>query len=236
MYKYSELVHNTEAAEVVLPILFSIIDKPESVLDVGCGIGTWLHVFKNQGVQEVFGIDGDYVDGEMLSKYIDQNEFQALDLEKSFDLDKKFDLVISLEVAEHLNEYTAHIFVDSICRHSDIILFSAAIPGQGGQNHINEQWPEYWARIFQKHGYVFLDPIRPLIWEDSRVDFWYRQNIFLVVKEEHLLSKRFPVSHKALVHPELLGKLVESYGKQLDILNKRLEIHPLKRWIKLLIS
>ena len=45
--------------------------------------------------------------------------------------------------------------VATITKHGDAVLFSAAIPGQGGQDHLNEQWPEYWQKKFEVNGYYF---------------------------------------------------------------------------------
>jgi SAM-dependent methyltransferase len=172
----------------------------ESVLDVGCGLGTWLTVFLEKGVREVCGIDGDYVDRSKLQ--IPENYFLATDLRKPFELGRKFDLVLSLEVAEHLPKYSAESFVSSLCRHSDRIVFSAAIPGQGGQNHLNEQWIGFWEFFFQKNGFHLVDAIRPKIWNEAAVDVWYRQNMFLFVREDVLIQSNMPVQ-MAEIHPAL---------------------------------
>lgn len=204
-YIHSENVHNTQSADIIVPLILNLL-QIESVLDVGCGIGTWTHVFKKKGVKAVFGVDGDYVDRELLFKYIDQSEFYAVDLELPFTLDKKFDLVLSLEVAEHLKETSADNFIDSICKHADTVLFSAAIPGQGGQNHINEQWPTYWIEKFAKNGYRVYDPIRPLIWNNPQIDIWYRQNILLFSKQELNLPEPNMLN---VVSPDLWNQKVE---------------------------
>jgi SAM-dependent methyltransferase len=197
LYVHEELVHNKRAARAVLPHVFQFI-KPASVLDVGCGLGTWLSVCEELGVRDCLGIDGDYVDMKKLA--IPLAQFRTFDLRKAFNLSKKFDLVISLEVAEHLPESSADDFVKSLVAHGDTILFSAAIPGQGGQNHINEQWPEYWQSKFNQHGFYFHDVIRPEIWADPAIDIWYRQNMFMVKREKP--SSRFVLS---AVHPELFN-------------------------------
>jgi len=127
-------------------------------------------------------------------------------------LNRKYDLAISLEVAEHLPEQFADLFVKTLILHSDIILFSAAIPGQGGQNHLNEQWPDYWIEKFSKHGYFFHDLIRPLIWNNKKVDYWYKQNTFLVTKKCSLKK----IEH--YIHPDLFGSKVE----KLENLNRRM--------------
>ncbi|MDR7127720.1 SAM-dependent methyltransferase [Algoriphagus sp. 4150] len=182
-YVHNEKVHNTEASSIIIPEIIKWI-KPRSVLDVGCGIGTWLNIFSQFGVKDLMGIDGDYVDRDLLYKHIDSDDFKSCDLEKPFDLKRKFDLAISVEVAEHLKASSADIFVESICRHADTVIFSAAIPGQGGQNHINEQWPSYWEAKFKRHGYHVYDPFRLVFWKDQKIEPWYRQNILLFSKNE----------------------------------------------------
>lgn len=201
-YVHTEVMHNLTSPEIIVPYVMDLI-HPNSVLDVGCGIGTWLHAFQENGVKDIFGIDGDYVDKSLLAKYISIDQFKSFDLEKPFDLQRKFDLLINLEVAEHLKESSAKGFVVSLCKHADVILFSAAIPKQGGQNHLNEQWPSYWQNLFAQEGYVFLDIMRPLIWDIDAVEFWYKQNMFVVVKADHPLAKQHEPSARALVHPDL---------------------------------
>ncbi|MHA7131823.1 class I SAM-dependent methyltransferase [Algoriphagus namhaensis] len=229
-YVHKEHIHNISAAEIILPIVFHFI-QAQSIIDIGCGIGTWLNVSKSLGVNEVQGVDGDYVDRKLLKKHLRLDYFLASDLSLPLVLDRRFDLALCLEVAEHLPESSSHVLVSSLVKHSDVILFSAAIPGQGGQNHINEQWPDYWAQLFKEHDYVFLDIIRPLIWDNPNVDFWYRQNIFLVVKNTHKLALKYSSSHLSLVHPELFDRINQHKDNQINLLKEQLAINPLKRLI-----
>lgn len=211
LYEHTADVHNTRAAEIVVPILFQYM-KPKSVLDIGCGIGTWLRVFKDQGVSDILGVDGSYVNRVMLQ--IEEANFLAHDLREPLDLKKEYELVVSLEVAEHLPESVAETFVESLVRHGKVILFSAAIPGQGGQNHLNEQWPSYWQEKFLKHGYHYYDLIRPQIWSNEKVERWYKQNIFVLFHE----SIRPPFSifqGDNLLHPEYWSE-IENIRKALD--------------------
>jgi SAM-dependent methyltransferase len=207
LYTHTEAIHNTKAAEIVVPVVLKYI-SPQSVLDVGCGLGTWLKVFKeNHGISDVLGIDGSYLDKSKLA--IAATDFKEVDLRESFDLGQKFDLVLSLEVAEHLPEASADEFIASLCRHSDTVLFSAAIPGQGGQNHINEQWPEYWQAKFNMHGFDRYDLIRPFIWNDNRVDVWYRQNIYVFSSKPIKWHSEIK-SIDADIHPELWALKTEA--------------------------
>lgn len=156
-----------------------------SVLDVGCGQGAWLSVWSELGVS-VTGIDGDYVDRASL--LIPPENFLAHDLSRGFDLQRRFDLVQSLEVAEHLPAEAAAQFVQSLVRHGDLVLFSAAPKGQGGDHHVNEQDYDYWRALFAQHGYVPFDYVRPLLRDERDVEPWYRFNTILYVSLERLDS------------------------------------------------
>lgn len=211
-YLHAEDVHNLNAASLILPLIINLI-YPKSVIDIGCGIGTWLSVAQKLGVEEVLGIDGDYVDRRLLLKYIDLDQFLPHDLNKPLNLFRKYDLAICLEVVEHLPESSSNLIVESIIKHADVVLFSAAIPGQCGQNHLNEQWPKYWANLFREYDYVFLDIIRPLIWENPKIDFWYKQNIFLIVKSNNTLLNKYSSSNLSTIHPELFNNVSKDLKK-----------------------
>lgn len=195
------------SAGVVVPMLIDLF-APRSVVDVGCGIGTWLATFRELGVDDVCGVDGDWVERAALE--IPAERFVAADLARPVRLDRTFDLVLSLEVAEHLPPHSADGFVESLTRLGPAIVFSAAIPLQGGVDHVNEQWPEYWVERFVARGYEAIDGLRPRIWMNAAVDWYYAQNA-LVFVQPHLLSR--PAVARArqgtaaaplpLVHPRL---------------------------------
>jgi glycosyltransferase involved in cell wall biosynthesis/GT2 family glycosyltransferase len=169
------------SARVVLPLLFQHF-APESVVDVGCGRGTWLKAAGECGAKELLGLDGDYLDRDAL--LIDARNFQACDLAKRIELPKRFDLAISVEVAEHLPFDRAESFVADLVQLSDCVLFSAALPYQGGTDHINEQWLEFWAILFRRHDYVACDLFRSRIWSNKSVEYWYSQNLILFCKQD----------------------------------------------------
>ncbi|WP_420238730.1 class I SAM-dependent methyltransferase [Telmatobacter bradus] len=179
---------------------------PQSVVDVGCGIGTWLSVWADLGVDRLLGIDGQYVQPADL--LIPSAQFLPMNLEEpDTSLQTRFDLVESLEVAEHLAEDKAAGFVEFLCLLGPVVLFSAAIPHQGGVHHVNEQWPEYWAELFARQGYRVIDGIRPQVWNNPKVAYYYAQNSFLYVQESRtdLIEKinlhRLESEPLARVHP-----------------------------------
>ena len=212
------------SAEAIIPIIQEYI-SPASVIDVGCGIGAWLKIWQEKGVKEITGVDGTYIDKKQLQ--IKEEYFQACNLENGYKSNKRYDLVTSLEVAEHLSEKSAEPFIESLCMLGDIILFSAAIPGQEGTMHINEQYPYYWVTIFSKKGYIPIDCIRQRIWNDKKIQWWYRQNILFFVKEGSL--ENYPKLKDAynacgdkvlsLVHPEMLEEKNRKINYYEEILN-----------------
>ncbi len=216
LYEHTESVHNTRAAEIVVPIILKHFSA-NSVLDIGCGTGTWLKIFKDKHeVSDIVGLDGDYLNKEQL--VIDTSFFIETDLRKAFDLKRSFDLAICLEVAEHIPKDSAETLIGSICKHAEIVIFSAAIPGQGGQNHINEQWPKYWEEKFNSFGYKKFDTIRSEIWENEQVDLWYRQNIFVYSKLDLGKSQEKTIL-EAQIHPNFWEAKVKSNEKLNSTIN-----------------
>ena len=183
-----------------MPILLEL-GQPRSVIDVGCGLGAWLAVFRRHGIADIWGVDGPHVERTLLE--IPPDRFQPADLREPIRLPRRFDLVVSVEVAEHLPPECATTFVDSLTALGSVVLFSAAIPHQGGVQHLNEQWPDYWAERFGRNGYVAIDVVRPRIWGDERVEWWYAQNT-LVYAERELVERepRLRAAYEATrLHP-----------------------------------
>ncbi len=202
LYSHNEKVHNLESSSDLVSFLYDTF-RPSSVLDVGCGLGNFLYGFKKLGVMEVKGVDGPWVKREKRLLYIEDEEFLVHDLQLPLELNKKYDLVISLEVGEHLSESAAKTHVQNLISAGNIIVFSAAVPFQGGQNHINEQWPSYWENIFAKYDFLLNDVIRPNIWSNTNIPWWYRQNSFLYVhKDVSINDIKLPIL-RDVIHPEL---------------------------------
>lgn len=175
------------SAETIIQLLIKLF-QPQSVADIGCGRGTWLAEWQRQGISQILGVDGGGQDVSRL--LISSQHFLEYDLNTPFNSARRYDLVTCMEVVEHLKPASATTIVQSLTGLSDVIVFSAAVPQQGGFKHINEQWPAYWAEKFETEGYVFTDGIRWQLMPHQEVAWWYRQNLFLVIKKE-LYDQKF---------------------------------------------
>lgn len=190
------------SARRIVPILIKSFDF-SSVVDFGCAQGGWLSVFQEQGIEEIQGIDGDWVDPQKL--IIPEICFRCVDL-SSYDHDpaEKYDLALCLEVAEHMEDKFSDQLIDNLAKSSDIILFSAAVPDQGGQHHVNERPPEYWKEKFHARGFEQQDWLRPHFWGDQEIAWWYRQNIMLYLKgssNKPVTNRRSGFGGAHLIHP-----------------------------------
>ena len=203
------------SARRVLPLVLEAIG-PSSVVDVGCGVGTWLAICAALGVGRILGLDGDYIDKAALQ--ISQEDFRATDLRTSFQIGATFDLALCLEVAEHLPAGSAELLVRSLASAAPHILFSAAIPGQGGTNHVNEQWQDYWRARFADVGYRPVDLVRPRVWGLPDVESWYQQNTILYSSASGLaqspcLQSTDDCLSLNIVHPDTFDR-VRDHGHQ----------------------
>ncbi|UYN98936.1 MAG: hypothetical protein KIT02_13490 [Devosia sp.] len=189
--------HTAQAAKLILAALPPGLPR-QRVADIGCGTGTFLAA---SGAPFQFGIEGDWVTPAMLDTA--DISFENRDLEQSF-AGPAVDLVMSLEVAEHLSPGRAAGFVADLCAMAPAVLFSAAIPGQGGVGHLNEQWPSYWAAHFAALGFSAHDVLRDRIWTSESIPAWYRQNTILFLNAETATALGLAPADPALldrVHP-----------------------------------
>lgn len=224
-YIHSDDFHKEDKSpKIICPVLYNIF-KPKSVVDIGCGIGNFLNQFKKLGVEKILGLDGIWADKYQISNNISLDNFIEYNLDEVFTPNQKYDIAISLEVAEHIDEKYADNFIKTLTNCSDNIVFSAAIPLQGGQNHLNEQWNNYWIKKFELNDYVCMDFLRNEIWDYEDVFWWYKQNILFFTKtpEKYLgyqLNKLSDPIHKELfnVKTKELEKL-RGAAEKIDMMN-----------------
>ncbi len=203
---YQDAVHGSlTAARVVLPLLFQGW-RPETIVDIGCGLGAWCATAGQLGVAQCTGLDGAHVSPESL--LIPAAAFIAHDLEAELPANLSAELAICIEVAEHLTSHRAEGLVADLCRIAPVILFSAAVPFQGGSGHVNENWPEYWAAMFARYGFFAHDCLRDKVWGDMRIPWWYRQNLLVFARPEMAgivpaLGAVAEAGSLAKIHPEM---------------------------------
>lgn len=202
-YDYAANRHTLDSPRTVIPILFNG-RKPGSLLDVGCGVGTWLRAAREFGIEDINGVDGVEISSSDL--LVRPDVFRVVDLSRPWTLGRTFDVALCLEVAEHLDECNSRLLIETLTSHSDEIVFSAACPRQRGQHHVNCQWPAYWQERFNACGFSCSDAIRWRIWNETDVDVWYRQNMFVARRDAMGAGKEERL--RAVVHPEFLEHLV----------------------------
>ena len=220
MYGPQDSDHPSAAATagIIVPLIVDLI-RPATVLDVGCGSGGWVSAFLGRGV-DATGVDAAHLPLDTLK--FDRSRFIVHDLRRPLDLGRHFDLVLCLEVAEHLPPHVADTLIATLVRHAPVVLFSAAIPGQGGLEHVNERWQSYWAATFRSHGYEPIDCVRPRVWEHSEVACWYAQNMLLYADGEHAHDLRqhaveFPLD---VVHPGVWEVIQDDLGSAREALSR----------------
>ena len=197
-WRSSDTEGATYAAVAMARLLHGAVGPIRSVVDVGCGVGVFLNAFAEAGAERIQGYDAEWVDTARLR--IPREAFRAVDLSLPLEDAGRYDLAICLEVAEHLPQGRADSLVRDLTRLAPLVLFSAAIPGQGGDGHIHERWPSYWRGLFESQGFIAHDPIRTAFWDDARMPYWYRQNTLLYAAEA--LDMPRPDAMTDLVHPE----------------------------------
>jgi SAM-dependent methyltransferase len=193
-----------QAARRLVPAIVDIVGPVRSVVDVGGGTGAVLKAFTAFGVEKLLLLDVEAVRPELL---IHEADFQATNLNATLPNLDRFDLALCLECAEHLNPQQGTALVDCLTASADIVIFSAAVPGQRGKGHINLRPLEYWKSLFERRGFRRRDVIRPRILHDRSIPFWYRQNVFLYCRPSATLAidaSDFLPDDFHLVHRDLI--------------------------------
>lgn len=192
-----------KTAQAFFKYLFNFY-KPNSLIDFGAGLGTWLQAAQELGVEHLQAIEGEWVKPKVQNSNLN---YTFHDMQKSYKTEQKFDLAMSLEVAEHLSLERADSFIGDICQTANLVMFGAAMKHQGGQGHINEQNQSYWIKLFRIRNYECLDIFRTPFWFRNELEPWYIQNTFLFIKKGD--SRRdlfindplYDVHHPRLLNP-----------------------------------
>ncbi|MGB3511307.1 MAG: methyltransferase domain-containing protein [Microcoleaceae cyanobacterium] len=157
---------------------------PESILDIGCGLGQYLKIFNKLGAEEIIGVDGFTPE----QSFLNPNQYIRHDLTNPLNLKRKFDLVMCLEVAEHLPPGNEVNLIEILNHHtSNILIFSAAEIGQPGHGHINCQSFKYWANLLQNQGWLPM-VAETLFFRCISSFSWFRRNPVVLQKKQELIS------------------------------------------------
>lgn len=228
---------NKDTEYAAVKILGSTFERlrfeADSMVDVGCGVGTWLRVARDKhNVNTIVGLDGDYVPRQYLqiegSCFIPSNleNYRVDKILEKLEGKRKFDIAVCLEVAEHIKRKGARGFIDKLCRLSDMVIFSAAVPGQGGVAHVNEQRLSYWVDLFEKNNYQLYDIIRADIWNDKNIPVWYRNNVVIFCNKEadKMLDTDNVSTIVDMVCPDMFEIKINSYEKQIRMMQKNMNL------------
>jgi SAM-dependent methyltransferase len=182
--RYYEFVDRL-AAEAAPIMVDSLVQEfaPATAVDVGCGTGAFLAELQRRGPQ-VHGLE--YSDAGIArtrAKGVGVSPFDLRTGARPTLPRERFDLVTSFEVAEHLPPELADRFVDTLASLGDRIVMTAAVPGQGGMNHVNEQPNEYWIAKLRQRGFTYATDVTQRFrreWQARlREQHWYADNVMV---------------------------------------------------------
>lgn len=188
------------SARVIVPYLMQLFG-PTSVIDVGCGSGHWLDAFGALGVERLVGLDiGMVPEGE---PSVRNGWLQKADISMPFAMEERFALALSLEALQYLPPEREEGFIRDLAALAPVVVFSTAIPMQQwpAPGDSIERWQGHWPPLFSDHGFRVCDVVRQTFWDDSRVGWWYRQNVLVFISDQLLLER------------EELGPLTEGVGR-----------------------
>jgi 2-polyprenyl-3-methyl-5-hydroxy-6-metoxy-1,4-benzoquinol methylase len=151
--------------------------KPNKVLDIGCGPGTYVEEMRKQGLN-AFGYD---IDDRVKGK-------PFLTQQSLFDVEDTGEVVICLEMAEHIDSIRNKEITETLINclaPGGFLIWSAAAPGQGGVGHVNCQTKEYWEQLFLKLPVKRLIDVEEVLLTYIKNGYhmgWFAQNLMVFEK------------------------------------------------------
>lgn len=162
--------------EPLCKALFLFLENQTNIVDFGCGNADYSKYLASKG-KKVDAFDGNPNTPEMTGGFA-----SILDLSNPFDLEKKYECVISLEVGEHIPKEKEQIYLDNLDKHSSqCIILSWALPGQGGDGHVNEQSNGYVIKEMEKRGYSYYEEASQYFRSVANL-WWFKKTIMVFVK------------------------------------------------------
>jgi hypothetical protein len=152
---------------------FLKIKKITSLVDFGCGLAEYVKLFKENNIY------CKAYDGNPNTETLTQGLGNVLDLSQEINLNETFDCVLSLEVGEHIPKDYEKIFINNLCKHSKkYIILSWAIPGQGGDGHVNCQTNEYIINEMLNRNYILNLEYTNILREKSYLS-WFKNTLMI---------------------------------------------------------
>lgn len=211
-FEFDNTAASLESAGPVLTAVLTCIGPVRNFIDVGCGVGAWSKVMEEKGFTDYHLIDHPSLHIEQLLPSR-KDRFIACDLDSELPEVRSVDLAICIEVLEHFKSARAKALVEFLTRSADVILFSAAVPGQGGRGHLNEQPHNYWHRMFEGFGYHYFDDFKiDLFRSVCRRNFFHAQNVFVYYNSQKrtelskfkcLFSNDYEIRHISILNREM---------------------------------
>lgn len=160
-----------------------IFDRPIFVVDIGCGTGFYSKYLNNRIHQ--FYCQG--FDGNPNTPQIAGHEFRVVDFAQPVSYIDPFDFSICLEVGEHIPpEYEGHLIqnISHLSKYGAIL--SWAIPGQGGDGHVNCRSNEYIIERMKLQGFKFEEIetqiLRNYAAHYPHTGYWFRDSLMVFEK------------------------------------------------------
>jgi SAM-dependent methyltransferase len=174
-------------AQQAAPIFADLISKdfhPRRMVDVGCGTGALIQALTATGC-ECKGLE--YADAAIKTCQARGLNVRKFDIESEIveTTSGEFDVVTSMEVGEHLPKEKADRYIVLLTSLAPVVIYTAAIPGQGGSDHVNEQPHEYWIEKFERRGYRY-EKGQSERWrketKEREMPYFYSDNIMIFQK------------------------------------------------------
>jgi hypothetical protein len=195
------------SAATVVPAVQRLVSA-SSVVDIGGGEGWWAAQFAMLGARAVCVDDGSATEPADRVEHVRHDVSTGLPANLG-----TFDLALCLEVLEHIDRDAGDRLIGELCDLAPSVLFSAAVPGQGGHGHVNEQWPAYWVERFHDHGFSCSGALRWTFWNEESVEYWYRQNLLFATRERERYPELFETVLAEtwdVVHPHTLARALQT--------------------------
>jgi SAM-dependent methyltransferase len=191
--------------------------QPKTVLDAGCALGFLVEGFRNQGV-EAWGVD--------ISEYAIASVHESI---RPFcrvgsviePFERKYDLIVTIEVAEHMQPLLSKQMIANLCAHTDDVIFTSTPFDYKETTHFNVQPPEVWSREFARHGFF-----RDVDYDASFITAWavrYRRKEQPVHQMVYDYERRFWLLNKENTDLRQLSNELRSQMRQeSDVLQREI--------------